>query len=368
MPITQIPFQDPVAPPEKTQPEQLGLYDQQDWETAYRELDARVPHLIIQLQDDLQRSRKREAAWISIILHLLVFIALWNLPLIEKTVGWHRIVAVPINPLENKNVTMLPLPPDLQKPAHKPNTNVLSDKDRIAMTRHPELDPKDLQKILASPPPGAPGPRGPRMAQPAAPTPPAITQNQPSVQQQQQSQPPQFQSSQAARLQMPPQPNNSFSKYTRAMSPGQSIQQATQAAAARRAEGGGEGGDFGLDTGARGRQYGAFDILSDTQGVDFGPYLARVLQDVRQNWELFIPESARMGKKGKLAIEFAITKDGQVAQMRLVATSDDGALDRAAWSAITQSNPFPPLPSQFTGPFLALRFRFYYNPDKADLQ
>ena len=55
MAITQIPFQDPVAPPEKSQPEQLGLYDTQDWETAYRELDSRVPHLLVQLQDDLAR-------------------------------------------------------------------------------------------------------------------------------------------------------------------------------------------------------------------------------------------------------------------------------------------------------------------------
>src|SRR5271163_3085787 len=58
MPITQIPFQDPVAPPEKPQPEQLGLYDVRDWETAYRDPDANVPHLLIQLQDDLSRSRK----------------------------------------------------------------------------------------------------------------------------------------------------------------------------------------------------------------------------------------------------------------------------------------------------------------------
>jgi len=79
MPITQIPFQDPVAP-EKPQPEQLGLYDTEDWETAYRDLDARVPHLLIQLQDDLQRSRKREAAWISIIVHLMVFMVLVYLP------------------------------------------------------------------------------------------------------------------------------------------------------------------------------------------------------------------------------------------------------------------------------------------------
>jgi len=193
MPITQIPFQDPVAPPEKTQPEQLGLYDQEDWETAYRELDARVPHLLIQLQDDLQRSRRREAAWISIIGHLLIFIVLWNLPLIEKTVGWHRTVVIPVSPLQDKNVTYLPLPPDAQKLTRKPNTNIASDKDRIAMSKHPQLDPKELQKILATPPPGRPGPSGPSAAQPS-PAPQAMAQNSPSIQQQQQqaTQRPQF--------------------------------------------------------------------------------------------------------------------------------------------------------------------------------
>src|SRR5579864_2759043 len=366
MPITQIPFQDPVAPPEKPQPEQLGLYDTEDWETAYRELDARVPHLLIQLQDDLSRSRRREAAWISIIAHLLLFILLWNLPLIEKYVGIHTVAVVPLNLTQDKNVTFLPLPPDLQKPAHKPNTNVMSDKDRIATSRHPQLDPKELRKILATPPPGRPGPSGPPTAQPA---PPAMAQQSPP-QQQQPTQRPQFQTNQTAQLQVPPQPNNSFRKYASGMSAGSAIQQAAQAAAERRAAGvgsGGQEGDFGLGTGARGRQLGALDILSDTQGVDFGPYLQRILQDVKENWYHLIPESAEM-KKGKLAIEFAITRDGKVADMRLVATSGDVALDRPAWGSITASNPFPPLPGEFTGPYLALRFRFYYNPDKADLE
>ena len=72
-------------------------------------------------------------------------------------------------------------------------------------------------------------------------------------------------------------------------------------------------------------------------------------------------------RKGKLAIEFAIKKEGNVADMRLVATSGDVALDRPAWGSIAGSNPFPPLPSEFSGPYLALRLRFYYNPDKSDL-
>jgi TonB family protein len=151
------------------------------------------------------------------------------------------------------------------------------------------------------------------------------------------------------------------------MSAGSVIQQAAQDAAAHRGGGGGQEGDFGLGTHARGRQLGALDILSDTQGVDFGPYLARILQDVKDNWYRLIPESAEM-KKGKLQIEFAITREGNIAQMRCTLSSGDVALDRAAWGGITASNPFPPLPSEFTGPYLALRFRFYYNPDKADLE
>jgi TonB family protein len=365
MPITQIPFQDPVAPPEKPQPEQLGLYDARDWEEAYREPDDhRVPHLLIQLQDDLARSRWREAVWISIIVHLLLAIGVWNFAFLASHLLGRKIIAFTPSDLANRNnVTFLALPPDLQKAPHKPNTNVISDKDRIAMTRHPELDAKDLRKVLATPPPGRSGSAGPRTPEPA-PQAPQMAQNQPqNLQQAIPQQPPS--ENQTAQLQTPRANSNPFKMGGSA---GDAIQEAARAAADRRGGGGGgQEGDFGLGTGAHGRQQGALEILSDTQGVDFGPYLQRILQDVRENWYRLIPESAQM-KKGKLAIEFAITKDGQVAGMKLVATSGDTALDRAAWGGITASNPFPPLPTDFGGPYLALRFRFYYNPAKGELE
>jgi len=367
MAITQIPFQDPVAPPEKPEPEQLGLYDQQDWEKAYRDLDARVPHLLIQLQDDLSRSRRREAAWISIIVHLILIIFVVNFTKLEKYLPWHPVVVLSQNFAKDKGVTFLTLPPDAEKVPRKPNTNVASDKDRIAMSRHPELDPKELKKILATPPPGAPGLPGPRAPQ-ITPQQQALPPGQAPQQGQQSAPHPQFESDQTAQLRMPPRPNNSFAKYAQGMSAGSAIQQAAQAAAARRAAGGGGySGDYGLGTGAHGRVMGPYEILSDTQGVDFGPYLQRILEDVRENWYHLIPESVEM-KKGKLAIEFAIMKNGQVQGLQIVAPSGDVALDRPAYGAITASNPFPPLPTDFTGPYLALRFRFYYNPDKADLE
>ena len=366
MAITQIPFQDPPPPAEKPLPEQLDLYSVGDWESAYRNLDAAVPHLLIQLQDDLARSRKREAVWLSIIGHLVVIMLLWNFKLIEKYVPWRTAIVVPVKLPQDKDVTFLALPPDAQKLQRKPNTNIASDKDRIATARHPELDPKELQKILATPPPGAPGmlgPRGPQVA-PQAP----MQSQAPAPQQGQPAPRPQFETNQTAQLQAPPRPDNVFQKYGGQMSAGSTIQQAAQAALARRGGGGGQEGDFGMGSRAHGRQYGAYDILSDTQGVDFGPYLARVKQDVQRNWELAMPESVWMGKKGKLAIEFAITRDGQIAGMKLVASSGDLALDTAAWNGITASKPFQPLPKEFTGPYLALRFYFFYNPDKADLE
>jgi hypothetical protein len=35
---------------------------------------------------------------------------------------------------------------------------------------------------------------------------------------------------------------------------------------------------------------------------------------------------------------------------------------------ITASHPFPPLPNEFGGQFLALRFTFFYDPYKEDLE
>ncbi len=364
MPITQIPFQDPVAPPEKPHAEQLGLYDAQGWETAYRNLDddARVPHLLIQLQDDLARSRRREAAWISIITHLVLVILLVNVQRFEKYMPWHSAVTAK-NLTTDKDVTFLELPTDLQKLQHRPNTNIASDKDRIAMTRHPELDVKELRKILSTPLPGAPGVSGAPKPVPPPQSSAGFAQNQPPA-------PQQPANPQIAQLQTPAMPNvnNEFKKYAGSMSAGSAIEDATRAVAAGRGTGQqGDGGNFGLGTGAHGRQMGNLEVLSDTMGVDFGPYLQRVLHDVRENWYNAIPESAQM-KHGNLIIEFAITKDGKVAGMRLVTTSGDVPLDRAAWAGIAGSDPFPPLPAEFGGQYLALRFRFFYNPTKEELE
>lgn len=373
MPITEIPPRSPV--PSSKRPESGEMYDANRWESAYRDLHV-TPELVVQLQDDLSRSRQREAFWISLIVHILLIIVILNSNYLQQFLGKFfpksaAVIAVSPELQQKKDLTYLELPPDLQKITKPPKTNIISDKNRIAESRSPKIDKKELQKILDSARAGRRGPVAPAV-KPQSPSPPAAAQQQqpaPQQQQQAQQQPPQPKPNQMAAMQPPARPAPSFRMPN--LSAGSAIEQAARAAAANRGSFEGDGGDFGLDQGRQAPQaFGNLDVLSDTMGVDFGPYLARVLHDVRENWYRVIPESARppLMKKGKVSIEFAITKDGRVAGMRLSGTSGDVALDRAAWAGITASNPFPPLPTQFGGQYLALRFHFYYNPDARDLQ
>lgn len=105
----------------------------------------------------------------------------------------------------------------------------------------------------------------------------------------------------------------------------------------------------------------SLELLSDPQGVDFRPYLKRVLSIVRRNWFAVIPESARFGRRGRTLIHFSISKDGRVPKLVISGPSGTEALDRAAVAGISASNPFPPLPAEFKGEVIRLQFGFSYN-------
>jgi TonB family protein len=272
--------------------------------------------------------------------------------------------------IRDKELTYIEAPADRQRVEKKPDTDKISDKDRIATKRPTTVDRKTLDELRDNRRPGSPGQTGPKgptpqpvvppqaqMAQggaPAAPQPPAPSQAPQTM----------------ARLESPPgaAPSNK-SAFSTGMAPGESIQQAARAAAAGRVGGMthvGGGGDYGSGLGVNSRRINSdMDILSDTMGVDFGPYLARIRHDIQINWENLMPEVARppLYKQGKVMVQFAILKNGEVAGMRLVGPSGDVSLDRAAWGGIQGSNPFPPLPTEFRGSYLALRCSFYYNRD-----
>lgn len=110
-----------------------------------------------------------------------------------------------------------------------------------------------------------------------------------------------------------------------------------------------------------GRSGSSLQLLSDPLGVDFKPYLIKVLAAVRRNWFAVIPESARYGRRGRVTIQFAISREGKVPKLVIASPSGVEAFDRAAVAGISMSNPFPPLPPDFRGDQIRLQFNFSYN-------
>jgi TonB family protein len=149
------------------------------------------------------------------------------------------------------------------------------------------------------------------------------------------------------------------------------VEEAIRAAARQSKAGGIVVGDFGDGPGGigeavnlpgtQGRQGSAVELLSDPLGVDFRPYLTQILASVRRNWFAVIPESAKLGRSGRVQIQFAISRDGRVPRLVIASPSGAEALDRAAVAGISASNPFPPLPAEFRGEQVRLQFTFLYN-------
>ena len=110
-----------------------------------------------------------------------------------------------------------------------------------------------------------------------------------------------------------------------------------------------------------GRPGSTLELLSDPKGVDFRPYLVQVLASVRRNWYAVMPESARLGARGRVVVQFIIGRTGQVPKLVIAVPSGFDALDRAAVASISASNPFPPLPAEFSGGEIRLQLVFSYN-------
>ena len=153
--------------------------------------------------------------------------------------------------------------------------------------------------------------------------------------------------------------------------PSASVQDAVKAAARPGRQGGltvGEGGEGARGSGSAAnlprspnQTTSTLELLSDPEGVDMRPYLVKVLAAIRRNWVAVIPESARFGRPGRVAIQIAISRTGNVDKLVIAMPSGAESLDRAAVAGISASNPLPPLPPEFKGGSIRLQFNFSYN-------
>lgn len=324
-------------------------------------------HLLLELEAEAARWRRRTMLLLSIMLHIVLIAILAESPSLFRAGA--RMMGVVVQPEEKPQETFLYLPPDLLKRLEEPpKTNTFSDKNRLAQGKSPVIDPNGLHmpysrgntklpELAAPSPPPAP-PQVAAAAKPPATSPAPGASRSPGE--------PKNQVSQLHLMDVPTQPEGSGGSTLRvpATTPGEAIQQSLEAAARNRSTESYPGmGDSDSQFNNLNPNFSVEGptILSDTRGVNFGPYLARVIYNVKRNWYAEMPEAARLGQKGRVAIIFEIVKDGSVPQLRLVGSSGMDALDRAALAGIRLSTPFPPLPAEFTGNHLVLQFIFLYN-------
>jgi len=240
----------------------------------------------------------------------------------------------------------------------KPSTRPVAPPPRV------HVDPRVLRKIAPPVEPApAPQPERPLKELPNAPVPqPSIAQTLPPTEAPTPKTPP--------KLEMPetPQPRKGL-LLPKETSPSQSIQDSLRAAARssgpRPIAGGGQipGGGTGGGGGGHGTAYGGIEMLTPDEGVDFSNYLNRVYVTVKRNWFAVMPGSVELGEKGIVVLTFKIMRDGSVPSAEPVIQRNSGKepLDRAAYSSVRASNPFEPLPPQFSGPYIELRYTYLYN-------
>jgi TonB family protein len=266
--------------------------------------------------------------------------------------------------LARRQLSFVYLPPEVKDvPKTAPSPEPPSAKMRIDPRILHQVAPPEVEPTPLPGPPREAPPESPNL--PAAPTP--QVQRQPAQQIPRDAR----NSQDGSQLRdIPEAPSPSSSLALPHMSPGKALEQSLRDAArgAGPTSGGfadpipqGPGGGGG--GGGQGLLGGNLEMLTPTEGVDFSNYLARLLASVRRNWYAVIPESARLGEKGRVILQFRIARDGTVPypEPALVRTSGKEPLDRAAMAAIRASNPFEPLPPAFSGPYIELRFTFLYN-------
>lgn len=261
-----------------------------------------------------------------------------------------------------RNQLRLLLPPGAFEPS-KPPTHPVPAPPKV------RVDPRILREVappVQPEPAPAPQPEKPLKELPSAPTPktnaapPDLRPSAPAPRAEAPKAPLKLEAPDA------PQPQHGL-VLPKALSPGQSIQDSLRAAekssGPRPIAGGGALPGSGRGGGSGGTAYGGLEMLTPDQGVDFSSYLQRVYLTVKRNWFAVMPPSVELGDRGIVVLTFRIMRDGNVPAPEPLIRQNSGKepLDRAAFSSVRASTPFEPLPAQFTGPYIELRYTYLYN-------
>ncbi|MCU1238394.1 MAG: TonB family protein [Candidatus Solibacter sp.] len=337
-------------------------------------------HLLHEWGDPAETGRTRTAGVVSIILHVVVLVSLALVP--PDVIAprppeqeMHRVVTPLIDPITeftqptpNKgklakelNIAALQPRPSIQAPRGAPSTSrpMAQTPAPVPMPPQPKPDPPPLpeppkiEAVIKD----APKIDLPPSVNTVAPPPPTVAKPKLTLE----------------NVGGPPPPVRP--EQSKIAIPSTSISDAIRQNTHPTAPGGGlMVGDPGAGSGGYGEginlppspgvQGSALELKSDPMGVDFRPYLTQILATIRRNWYAVMPESVKLGRRGKVGLLFKILRTGKVDKVVFASNSGSDALDRAAVAAISASNPLPPLPPEFKGENIVLQLNFAYNLPK----
>ncbi len=321
--------------------------------------------LLLDWNTAADQARSRRAGIFSIAAHALAILGLLLAPrqVFQTPPETHRVTPLIAPPTELTQTA-----PNRGKISKEFNVEALRPRPRIQVPSSPPSASRPKAPDLSTP--------APRPSQPAAlPEPPKIEvaakDNGPKLPQGAQAPPPlpQIQTEEKPKLAFET-PGAESSGQNQGLGkvapPSSSVSEAVRSLSHGGSGGGLVVGDASIADAVNqppspGKQGSNLELLSDPMGVDFRPYLLQILQTVRRNWFSVMPESAKLGRTGTVAIQFAIAKSGEVTKVVFATNSGVEAFDRAAVASISMSNPFPPLPAEFRGNVVRLQFTFTYN-------
>jgi TonB family protein len=107
-----------------------------------------------------------------------------------------------------------------------------------------------------------------------------------------------------------------------------------------------------------GSPQGSGPMTLNVSDFPFAWYLSRVQAKVTEKW---------LGKAlpGQQPVAvFDISREGQVSRLAIEKSSGNSYYDQAALRAITEANPFPPLPAEFPGQTLRVHLGFNFSAER----
>jgi hypothetical protein len=124
-----------------------------------------------------------------------------------------------------------------------------------------------------------------------------------------------------------------------------------------------------LLTGEKMRQEGGISSIGsvsfDAKATPFGEYDAAFIAAVEQCWHLLIEQHQGTQRPGKVVVDFRLTYDGRITDMKVAENDAGEILGMLCQSAILNPAPYPRWPAQMRQTIASnsreIRFTFYYN-------